>query len=154
MAIPCIQFLPSKVHAISDPVKFSLILMINCSSSTVYCYNIEHFTSLQHQQTETLQTAQDQKTLISQLEADLSKVRPFLAVHGEVEGQATSSSAEFMFEALRDVQGEGPKSNLTSAVVGGADSLLPIVSSQRERFKQRNMELEAVSMGNKAVSIG
>ncbi len=27
----------------------------------------------------------------------------------------------------------------------GMDSLLPIVSSQRERFKQRNVELEAVS---------
>ena len=32
-----------------------------------------------------------------------------------------------------------------SSSVAGADSLLPIVSSQRERFRQRNVELEAVS---------
>lgn len=28
----------------------------------------------------------------------------------------------------------------------GVDSLLPIVTSQRERFKQRNLELEAVRL--------
>ena len=33
----------------------------------------------------------------------------------------------------------------SSADPSGAGSLLPIVSSQRERFKQRNAELEAVS---------
>ena len=49
-----------------------------------------------------------------------------------------------MSEALR-----GSTAIATSAVepvVGGAESLLPIVSSQRERFKQRNAELEAVSV--------
>lgn len=29
-----------------------------------------------------------------------------------------------------------------------ADSLLPIISSQRERFRTRNLELEAVSLEN------
>ena len=65
----------------------------------------------------------------------------------EREGQATSpTSADFLSEALRDVQGESARvNNGASDMVGGADSLLPIVSSQRERFKQRNVELEAVS---------
>ena len=55
-----------------------------------------------------------------------------------------------MSEVLRDMGGgegrgggggggRGATSEATSA-----DSLLPIVSSQRERFKQRNTELEAV----------
>lgn len=56
------------------------------------------------------------------------------------------SSAEIISEALRDVEPESAKVKVTSEVVGGADSLLPIVSSQRERFKQRNIELEAVSI--------
>lgn len=101
---------------------------------------------MQQQHTENLQTTQEQKTLIAQLEADLSKVQPFLAVHGEGEGLATSpSSAEIMSEALRDVEANGAKVSMVGDVVGGASSLLPIVSSQRERFKQRNTELEAVS---------
>ena len=56
---------------------------------------------------------------------------------------ATSSSATIMFEALRDVSGGGGGGGGREGE-GGADSLLPIVSSQRERFKQRNVELEAV----------
>ena len=51
-----------------------------------------------------------------------------------------------MSEVLRDVGGGGGRGREREAVgsEGGADSLLPIVSSQRERFKQRNTELEAV----------
>ena len=33
---------------------------------------------------------------------------------------------------------------VTTGDSSGVDSLLPIVTSQRERFKQRNLELEAV----------
>ena len=103
---------------------------------------IEHFGTLQQQHSETLQTAQEHKTLIGKLETDLSKVQPFLSVRGEGEGQANiSSSAEFISGALRDVQGR----ESVKASSGGANSLLTIVSSQRERFKQRNIELEAVS---------
>lgn len=56
------------------------------------------------------------------------------------------SSANIMFEVLRDVGGGGAKGRERETVgsEAGADSLLPIVSSQRERFKQRNTELEAV----------
>lgn len=58
------------------------------------------------------------------------------------QGQATPSSAEILSEALRDVQ-VGAKGQ--GEFPSGAESLLPIVSSQRERFKLRNMELETVS---------
>ena len=50
-----------------------------------------------------------------------------------------------MSEVLRDVGGGGGRETVGSD--GGADSLLPIVSSQRERFRQRNLELEAVREG-------
>ena len=107
---------------------------------------IEHFSSLQHQHTESLQTTQEQKTLIAQLEVDLSRVQPFLVEGKERKEVGVSpSSADIITEALRGVEAEGTKASVTSDVVGGADSLLPIVSSQRERFKQRNVELEAVS---------
>ena len=73
-----------------------------------------------------------------------------------VQGQATGvSSANIMSEVLRDVRGGGGGGRGGRVGGGreregvgseaGADSLLPIVSSQRERFKQRNTELEAVS---------
>lgn len=94
---------------------------------------------------------QEQKTLIAQLESDLSKVQPFLTAQGEGVGQSAMppSSADIISEVLKDVQTDSAKVITTATLppgeVGGADSLLPIVSSQRERFKQRNMELEAVS---------
>lgn len=109
---------------------------------------IEHFSSLQRQHTESLQTTQEQKTLIAQLEADLSRVQPFLM---QVEGKerkevgVSLSSADIITEALRGVEVVVDGSKASDVVVGGADSLLPIVSSQRERFRQRNVELEAVS---------
>ena len=54
-----------------------------------------------------------------------------------------------MSEVLRDVGGGGGKGRGWEGVgsEAGADSLLSIVSSQRERFKQRNTELEAVRSG-------
>lgn len=65
---------------------------------------------------------------------------------GEGKELASSlSSADILSEAVRDVETERGKASVPSDVMGGASSLLPIVSSQRERFKQRNLELEAVS---------
>jgi homeobox protein cut-like len=114
------------------------------------CSFAEHFTSLEEQHRESLQTAQDQKSLIAQLEADLGKVQPFLAVGLEGnENASLPSSAEIISEAVRDVEA---KVNVPGEALGGASSLLPIVSSQRERFKQRNVELEAVSISDSAVS--
>ena len=69
---------------------------------------------------------------------------PYLPVRGEGVGQdATPSSAEILSEAIKDIR--VPQERKSVGEMTGADSLLPIVSSQRERFKQRNIELEAVS---------
>ena len=63
---------------------------------------------------------------------------------GKEAGTSQPSSADIISEAVRDVETDGAKVNVSSDVLSGASSLLPIVSSQRERFKQRNVELEAV----------
>lgn len=120
------------------------MISLHCESNCLFCCP-EHFGSLQRQHTDALQTSQEQKTLIAQLESDLSRVQPYLPVRGEGEGMASPSSAEIMSEVLRDVEQESVKVKPAADVAGGANSLLPIVSSQRERFKQRNIELEAVS---------
>ena len=62
----------------------------------------DHFSSLQQQHTDTLQTVQEQKDLIVQLEADLSLVQPYLPLREEGEGQANApSSADLLSEALK-----------------------------------------------------
>ena len=97
------------------------------------------------QHTEALQKVQEQNALISRLESDLSLVHPYLPIRGEGEGQdASPSSADIISEAIKDIHVPSERKKSMGEVTG-ADSLLPIVFSQRERFKQRNMELEAVS---------
>ena len=99
------------------------------------------------QHTEALQKIQEQNILIGRLETDLSLVDPYLPVRGEGEGQdATPSSADIISEAVKDIHVSTERKSVGEMT--GADSLLPIVSSQRERFKQRNVELEAVSLDN------
>ncbi len=105
----------------------------------------EHYSFLQQEHNDTLQTAQDQKTLIMQLEKDLSNVQPYLPT-GDGATQTATLPAVIMSEALRGSTAISASGN-AEMTTGGAESLLPIVSSQRERFKQRNAELEAVSMG-------
>ena len=62
----------------------------------------DHFSSLQQQHTDTLQTVQEQKDLIVQLETDLSLVQPYLPLREEGEGQANApSSADLLSEALK-----------------------------------------------------
>jgi len=113
----------------------------------------EHFSSLQQEHSAALQMTQDQKNLIVQLEKDLSSVQPYLPLQQGSEGAASTNSslpAVIMSEALRGTSAMATGVGGTGGVValemagGGAESLLPIVSSQRERFKQRNAELEAV----------
>lgn len=98
----------------------------------------------------------EQKELITSLESDLSSVQTLSSMYrGEGEG---SSVPEIVAEAVRASTSSTPplaltvhsSSNPPTPVPGGvppdftsaAESLLPIVSAQRERFRQRNDELE------------
>lgn len=102
----------------------------------------------------------EQKGLIFNLESDLSSVQSFSTIHrGEGEG---SSMPEIVAEAVRASSSFTPPLVSTSSntqpstpTPGGsspdlpsaAESLLPIVSAQRERFRQRNEELEGELAG-------
>lgn len=102
----------------------------------------------------------EQKGLIFNLESDLSSVQSFSTIYrGEGEG---SSMPEIVAEAVRASSSCTPPLVTTTSntqpptpTPGGispdlpsaAESLLPIVSAQRERFRQRNEELEGELTG-------
>ncbi|PIK56942.1 hypothetical protein BSL78_06143 [Apostichopus japonicus] len=106
------------------------------------------YEALKLQCEEHTKTTQEQKTLIVKLEQDLLSVNSLTSLYrGEGEGQASpSSDAEVIAEAVRETatlpmertSPQLPPSSTNNA----AESLLPIVSSQRERFRLRNQELE------------
>ncbi|EMP28870.1 Protein CASP [Chelonia mydas] len=84
---------------------------------------------LQIQFTEAVSTVADQKELITNLERDLSTIQSMSSMH--------RPDAELCF------LGYPPSSPSTPLPEGQMDSLLSIISSQRERFRTRNQELEA-----------
>jgi len=101
---------------------------------------------LQKNYNEASRTINEQKELITQLEADVMNVRgssrvlPSSLYRGEGVGAASpSSDAEAVTKAVQDfdmdIVDEMDKQT--------SESLLPIISSQRERFRQKNLELEA-----------
>nr|XP_006812774.1 PREDICTED: protein CASP isoform X2 [Saccoglossus kowalevskii] len=100
------------------------------------------YDTLQKDYGEVVSSVQEQKELVAQLEKDLLSVNAVSALYrGEGEGQAQPNiSSELVADAVRD------SATLAHAPPepspGTADSLLPIISSQRERFRVRNQELE------------
>lgn len=104
--------------------------------------------------------ASEQKELIFNLESDLSSVQSFSTMYrGEGEG---SSMPEIVAEAVRASSSSTPPLVSTTSntqpptpthggispdLPSAAESLLPIVSAQRERFRQRNEELEGELAG-------
>lgn len=57
-------------------------------------------------------------------------------------GEAQSQHAEYVADAVKEVMHVTPGGG---EMKSAADSLLPIIQSQRERFRLRAQELEAVS---------
>lgn len=103
---------------------------------------------------QTLQSViRSQKELIEQLEQDVNDLQNLSTIHrGEAEGQAI----DWVKEAVKDV-GTGRSSAAdSSAALGGvgtifaesdtAITLIPILQGQRERFRQKNEELEAQNL--------
>lgn len=110
------------------------------------------YTSLQEQYSEAVGSIQDQKQLNSQLEEDLRSVNALSSMfRGDAEGEAVpNQSAEFVADAVKDIT-QASNSVLTPTdptLKSAADALLPIVQSQRERFRLRAQELEAQTVGH------
>ncbi|XP_033111583.1 protein CASP-like isoform X2 [Anneissia japonica] len=101
------------------------------------------YAGLEKNHTTLITTVQEQKQLVTQLERDLASVNSLSSFYrGEGEGQAQpNSEAEIIAEMVKNSAPVLPVSH-TVQEVGAVDSLLPIVSSQRERFRIRNQELE------------
>ncbi|XP_073257283.1 protein CASP-like [Porites lutea] len=101
------------------------------------------YSDLQVQYNEAVNTVKEQKELITQLETDLLSVNALpSAFRGQGEGEAgPPSEKELVTNAVQQAVG-APTVGFTGENVA-TESLLPIVASQRERFKVRNMELEA-----------
>nr|XP_028563370.1 protein CASP isoform X9 [Podarcis muralis] len=101
---------------------------------------------LQIQFTEAVSTVADQKELIAKLEHDLSTIQSMSAMRRpDAEGAAIQNLEnipEPIKEATALFYGYTPSAS-TPIPEGQMDSLLSIISSQRERFRARNHELEA-----------
>lgn len=100
----------------------------------------DHFSSVQKEYKNSLQTIQDQSNLIGHLEGDLTRIQPFLPQRTEGEGQASPS--DIISEVVNNINSE--QSGLSTN-----ESLLNIVTKQRERFKQKNAELEVENQHQK-----
>eukprot|EP00117_Sycon_ciliatum_P025414 scpid64542/ scgid21102/ Protein CASP len=125
---------------------------------------------LEQESVDLRESCRRQKDLITQLEMDLISVQSLLPSRTEGEGQAADSSTATTetlnqssspswqpaqlplspatskppISAILPGSGGGSGSSSSAGVNASSnDSLLPIVSSQRERFRQRNLELEA-----------
>ncbi|KAM6110857.1 protein CASP isoform 5-T5 [Pterocles gutturalis] len=100
---------------------------------------------LQIQLTDAVSTLAGQKELIAKLEHDLSTIQALSATHRPDAEGAAVPSLEKIPEPIKEATAlfyGHPPSPGTSFPEGQVDSLLSIISSQRERFRARNQELE------------
>ncbi|XP_051491395.1 protein CASP isoform X9 [Apus apus] len=100
---------------------------------------------LQMQLTEAVSTLAGQKELVAKLEHDLSTIQALSALHRPDAEGAAVPSLEKIPEPIKEATAlfyGHPPSPGTSFPEGQVDSLLSIISSQRERFRARNQELE------------
>ncbi|XP_066490915.1 protein CASP isoform X1 [Tiliqua scincoides] len=101
---------------------------------------------LQLQFTDTVSTVADQKELIAKLEQDLSTIQSLSAVQRPDAEGADIQNLERIPEPIKEATAlfyGYPPSPSAQLPEGQMDSLLSIISSQRERFRARNHELEA-----------
>uniref|UniRef100_A0A3Q3BE63 Protein CASP n=1 Tax=Kryptolebias marmoratus TaxID=37003 RepID=A0A3Q3BE63_KRYMA len=92
-----------------------------------------------------VRTSAEQKELIGKLEHDLSTIQALSSLsRPDADGSEAADIPEPIKEATAAFKGSGPSPHL-ELPQGQMDSLLSIISSQRERFRSRNQELEAES---------
>lgn len=100
---------------------------------------------LQIQLTEAVSGLAGQKELVAKLEHDLSTIQALSAVHRPDAEGAAIPSLEKIPEPIKEATAlfyGHPPSPSAPFPEGQVDSLLSIISSQRERFRARNQELE------------
>ncbi|KAM4044083.1 protein CASP isoform 2-T2 [Anomaloglossus baeobatrachus] len=99
---------------------------------------------LQPQFTEAISTVAEQKDLISKLEQDLSTIQSLSSVQRPDAEGAAVPSMEKIPDPIKEATAVFYGYSTTNPIPEGQmDSLLSIISSQRERFRARNQELEA-----------
>ncbi|XP_054901564.1 cut-like homeobox 1b isoform X4 [Poeciliopsis prolifica] len=103
------------------------------------------YSQLQVEFSAAVRTSAEQKELILKLEHDLSTIQTMSSLsRPDADGSEVGNIPEPVKEASAAFAGSGatPQPELPQ---GQMDSLLSIISSQRERFRSRNQELEAES---------
>ncbi|XP_015760295.1 PREDICTED: protein CASP-like, partial [Acropora digitifera] len=134
----------------SSPKSLEMLLLdknkrLQSENTSLKVENVDltgRYTELHSKYNEAVNTVKEQKELIGQLETDLLSVNALpSAFRGQGEGEAgPPTEKELVSNAVQQAVASG-----TGGLTGdNVESLLPIVASQRERFKVRNMELEAV----------
>ncbi|XP_048224715.1 protein CASP isoform X12 [Perognathus longimembris pacificus] len=98
---------------------------------------------LQAHATEAMATAAGQRELIARLEQDLSTLQSIQ--RPDAEGAAEQGLGKILEPIKETTLFYGAPSAASALPEGHVDSLLSIISSQRERFRTRNQELEAES---------
>ncbi|CAG5118756.1 unnamed protein product, partial [Candidula unifasciata] len=101
---------------------------------------------LQEEYKEAASAVQEQKNLIVQLEDDLRNVNALSSMfRGDAEGEPgpADPNTEAMASIVKEVSQFSHTSDFNKSA---ADSLLPIVQSQRERYRLRAQELEAQTL--------
>uniref|UniRef100_A0A8C6T3G4 Protein CASP n=1 Tax=Neogobius melanostomus TaxID=47308 RepID=A0A8C6T3G4_9GOBI len=108
------------------------------------------YTELQVEFSAAVRTSAEQKQLILKLEHDLSTVQTMSSLNRPSadgsEGTDMSNIPEPIKEASAMFSGPAVNPHYGELPQGQMDSLLSIISSQRERFRSRNQELEAESL--------
>ncbi|KAH9524242.1 Protein CASP [Bulinus truncatus] len=100
---------------------------------------------LQEDYKEAAATLHEQKSLITQLEEDLRNVNALSSLfRGVAEGEPGPTDPHS--EAVANIMKEVSPMTSSDGSKSAADSLLPIVQSQRERYRLRAQELEAQTL--------
>ncbi|MED6237708.1 Protein CASP [Ataeniobius toweri] len=113
-----------------------------CRNSSIHC----RYSELQVEFSAAVRTSSEQKELILKLEHDLSTIQTMSSLSrpnadgSEVSGMGSIPEPIKEASAAFTSSGVSPHPELPQ---GQMDSLLSIISSQRERFRSRNQELEA-----------
>uniref|UniRef100_A0A8C9WPZ3 Protein CASP n=1 Tax=Scleropages formosus TaxID=113540 RepID=A0A8C9WPZ3_SCLFO len=106
------------------------------------------YTELQREFSEAVRTSGEQKELILKLEHDLSTIQALSSLpRPDAEGADFGNLGKIP-EPIKEATALFPGKSVTPQAElpqGQMDSLLSIISSQRERFRARNQELEAES---------